>query len=780
MIATSLNSSLNSKHSDVLVRVRGTVQGVGFRPYAYRIASEMHLKGWIKNDGQGVVIRLIGLTKTIDLFIKKLVHDAPAIAHIVSVETIPTPQDAIPVTPEFEIIASERSQTPADLSIPSDLAPCHHCASEMADKRNHRYGYAFINCTQCGPRYSILEEIPYDRSHTSMRAFRMCSKCQKEYNDPLNRRFHAEPNACPVCGPQLSLYSKLGEKIDTKDEIKSAAELLRSGGILAVKGIGGYHLMVDAKNEKAVIELRKRKYRDHKPFAVMFADIATMREHMEISDEESDLLSSQAAPIVLCKRLLNSDLSLAVAPNNPWVGAMLPSSPLHILRLKSFGGPLIATSGNLSEEPLCKDEKEAHHRLASIADQFLDHNRAIVHPVDDSVIRISEHGPVMLRRARGYAPYGTALPAALEGSYLCVGAQMKNTVALAYQDRVLTSPHIGDLGNASTQEAFRKTIGIIGGLIATPLSHVVCDLHPDYSSTNYAERLGLPVVRVQHHLAHILSCLFENHHSADRVLGVAFDGTGYGEDGTIWGGEFILLNKGRASRFAKLRTFRLPGAEAAIKDARRTALALAHICGEERFMEVAKQFGYTERNASVFDNILVSGLNSPVTSSAGRFFDGVGALLGLGDINHYEGQLPLAVEAAAMQATQWSNDLKSLIRVNAVDVSEGANYELDWEPLVEYLWTSRIKKDASTLALDLHHAFAQGIVDTARIAGVDSVALSGGCFQNVLLLDITTRLLKEAGFRVLIHQEIPPGDGGIALGQALAAVWDLTRVELPT
>jgi len=357
---------------------------------------------------------------------------------------------------------------------------------------------------------------------------------------------------------------------------------------------------------------------------------------------------------------------------------------------------------------------------------------------------------------------------------------MKNTVALAYQDRVLTSPHIGDLGNASTQEAFRKTIGIIGGLIATPLSHVVCDLHPDYSSTHYAERLGLPVVRVQHHLAHILSCLFENHHSADRVLGVAFDGTGYGEDGTIWGGEFILLNKGRASRFAKLRTFRLPGAEAAIKDARRTALALAHICGEERFMEVAKQFGYTERNASVFDNILVSGLNSPVTSSAGRFFDGVAALLGLGDINHYEGQLPLAVEAAAMQATQCSNDVKSLIRVNAVDVSEGASYELDWEPLVEYLWNSRIKKDASTLALDVHHALAQGIVDTARIAGVDSVALSGGCFQNVLLLDITTRLLKEAGFRVLIHQEIPPGDGGIALGQALAAVWDLTRVELPT
>jgi len=765
--------------TDVVLRVRGTVQGVGYRPFVHRTATRLGLQGWVFNDDEGVLIRASGKSDRIAALVETLEHEAPPAATVLGVELQPPRADWKPIGPGFTIIASEHGGHPVT-SAPPDLALCTDCRRELLDPSDRRYRYPFINCTQCGPRYSLIESLPYDRPKTTMRAFRMCPACQHEYSDPASRRFHAQPNACAACGPYLVVCHAAGiPATDREAALRSLRPMLSEGVIFAVKGVGGYHLMCDATNELAVTALRRRKHRDEKPLAVMFRDLAQLRQFAEVSPAAAQALSSREAPIVLVPRLAEPTspsgprLAPSIAPGNPWIGALLPYAPLQVLLLEAIDFPLVATSANLSDEPICSDNAEAHERLSPIADLFLEHNRPIAHPVDDSVLRFAAGDePILLRRARGHAPSPFYLPGRLAGQLLCVGAQMKNTIAVAAGDQVVLSPHLGDLEALATYQVFKRTIETLGELHGSHFSAVAHDKHPDYTSTLYARRLGLPAVAVQHHLAHVLACLLEHHQPADQVLGVAWDGTGYGEDGTVWGGEFILLQNNRAERFARLRPFRLAGGGAAVRDSRRVALGLAHEIN--LLPTVAACLNFSDSDLAIIGASLKHGLNSPRCSSVGRLFDSFGALLGLGTVNSFEGQLPLAVEAAAMAGLGQARALEFIIRPTA---TPGARLEVDWQPAVEHVLSHPGNPGAHAAAL--HRGLAQSIVDVARQSGVGTVALTGGCFQNALLHSLASAALKDAGFRVLVHRRLPPNDNNIAAGQALAALWNLTTVELP-
>jgi hydrogenase maturation protein HypF len=681
------------------------------------------------------------------------------------------------VDADFKIIASERNDLAVETAVPPDLALCAECRRELGDSRDRRQAYPFINCTQCGPRYSIIESLPYDRPQTTMRSFAMCPTCTREYGDTSDRRFHAQPNACPACGPQLTFSTAAGEPpVAAEAALARAAAELRAGKIVAVKGVGGFHLMCDATDEAVVAELRRRKHRDEKPLAVMFPSLAALEAVAELSDEARASLQSPQAPVVLVRRRLAAELAPSVAPGNPWIGALLPYAPVHVLLLGLCGRPLVATSANLAEEPLCTDDHEARARLGMIADGFLGHNRPIARPVDDSVVRFTARGDaILLRRARGYAPSPLTLPAELAEPVLCVGGQMKNAVAVAAGRRVVLSPHIGDLENVITRRAFVRTIEMLSELHGARATTVGHDKHPGYASTTFARQSGLKTIAVQHHLAHVLACLLENRQTADGVLGVAWDGTGYGEDGTVWGGEFILLERGVATRYARLRPFQLPGGEAAVRDARRVALALASAAGEEeKLAEMAESFGFKPTELATLRAMLAQNLNSPWCSSVGRLFDAAGALLGLGRKNSFEGQMPLAVEAAAMSGLR-RDDAMAFPVVEAR--GGGAIKEIDWRPALQELRSTEL--DVAAKAAAFHRGLARAIADVARSAGVGVVALTGGCFQNALLHDLARGELERAGFHVLVHRRLSPNDGNIAAGQALGALWNLTDVLLP-
>ncbi len=761
---------------DRLLRVRGTVQGVGFRPFVLRLAGELGVRGWVRNDAQGVLVRAVGDAAQLERLAADIVNRAPGAAQVAGVEWLEDAPDASVPDGAFEIRPSVAAEAGIATSVPADLAPCADCRRELADPTDRRHGYPFINCTQCGPRYSLIESLPYDRPRTTMQCFRMCPDCQREYDDPRNRRFHAEPNACPVCGPRLRLTDPAGMMLAEREAaLTQTVAALGQGQIVAVKGVGGFHLMADATNEAAVAELRRRKHREEKPLAVMFLNLAMLRQWAKVSPAAESLLLSPRTPIVLVPKLCQPALADSVAPGNPWVGALLPSAPLHLLLLAAVNRPVIATSANFADEPLCTDDEEARSRLAGIADLFLGHNRAIARPVDDSLARFTHAGAaILLRRARGYAPMPLRLPARLAETLVCVGAQMKNTVAVAAGDQVMLSPHIGDLDGAVTHRAFTRTIDMLGGLFAARPAGIVCDKHPDYASTRFAANSGLPRIAVQHHLAHVLAVLLEHGQSADGVLGVAWDGTGYGEDGTVWGGEFILLQGGRARRFARLRPFRLAGGEAAVRDARRVAVALAGALGSEESWRVARQLGFADAATATLHTMLAQGLNSPVCSSVGRLFDGCGALLGLGRRNAYEGQLPLAVEIAATLENAGAGQLPFPVR----RAHTGADWEIDWQPAVASVLAAA-PNEAATLAAAFHHGLVQALVEVAGLAGVKTVALSGGCFQNALLRSLADAELAKTGFRVLTPRDLPPNDGAIAAGQALGALWHLTTVEMP-
>ncbi|NDV63084.1 carbamoyltransferase HypF [Puniceicoccales bacterium CK1056] len=770
---------------EVLIYIRGTVQGVGFRPFIARLADRYSISGWVRNDGRGVTIGARQTKENIRLFTDALLTELPGPARIDDwrVEN-PDTGSIDPTNAEFKILESPLSGESPIVPVTPDLAICPDCRSELMDPDNRRYHYPFINCTNCGPRYSIVESLPYDRERTTMSAFTMCPSCMEEYSNPLDRRFHAQPNACPDCGPQLSLVGMDGGLLAGQEgAVDQACDALRLKAIVAVKGLGGFHLFADASCAETIQLLRRRKHRDQKPFAVMFPDIESLRSHCHVTTAEEALLNSPAAPIVLVRQRTDSKVAVEVAPGNPWIGAILPYTPLHILLMSKFAGPLVATSANLSEEPLCSDNAEAIKRLAGIADMVLQHDRPIARAVDDSVLRISSHGSIVLRRSRGYAPTPLRLPENIgcTGAQLSVGAHLKNTIAIAMEKQVVVSPHIGDLSNNKSVKAFERTIDLLSRLYGGTADKVVCDLHPDYMSTQFAESLGIPIVRVQHHLAHIFSCLLEHGGGPEKVLGVVWDGTGYGEDKTIWGGEFIIVDKGNgtARRVAHLKPFPLPGGEAAVRQTGRSAVGLlyaANFLGDHPMRElVSRALGEEASNLPLLVKALEKNLNAPVTTSAGRLFDAAAALLGLSDRNTFEGQAGMAMEFAAAKSTSSPSPLPW--RVDDSHHQAGA-LEVDWAPMILNLCTQFVSgNDPNQLAMDFHKTLASMILDVAQRIGVESVVLSGGCFQNAILSDFTTDLLKDSNFKVLLHHQLSPNDNSISAGQALAALTDITRVK---
>ncbi len=748
------------------LRIAGAVQGVGFRPTVYRIATDLGLSGWINNSANGVEIEIEGNAIDVDAFPRVLEAEKPMHSQIDKILR----RD---IKPEggsgFRIIESVSSGSKTALMLP-DIATCPDCLKEIFDPKDRRFMYSFTNCTNCGPRYSIIEDLPYDREKTTMKNFVMCKECRREYEDPLNRRFHAQPNACPKCGPHLELWDKKGKKLASHTEaLELACEAILDGEILALKGLGGFQLIVDAENYQAVRRLRSLKGREKKPFALMYPELEMIKDDCDVSGLEEKLLTSSEAPIVLLKRkrfdLTNSPRVFRdVAPDNPYLGIMLPYTPLHHILMYKLGRPIVATSGNLSEEPICTDEKEALERLSGIADIFLVHNRPIARHMDDSIVRIIGGREVVLRRARGYSP----LPVKTKSNFkrcLAVGANQKNTIAISSDDNIFISQHIGDLDTKLSVNTFKKTIDSLSGIYDFKPEIIVCDKHPDYHSTKYAEGSGLPLVRVQHHYVHILSCMAENNLSGD-VLGVAWDGTGYGDDGTIWGGEFLAVDDKSYERIAHLRTFPLPGGERAVLEPRRSALGVLYeIYGRDiisiednnpldRFRPEQKQ---------TLLSALRKEINCPKTSSMGRLFDAVASIIGLCQEIDYEGQAAMLIEFAAEK----SDDLE----VYPFDVfKKDYTHIIDWQKMIDAIRTEYDKGiSRNIIAARFHNTLAEMIVETARIHNRKDVVLSGGCFQNKLLTEKAIERLKDEDFVPHWHKLIPPNDGGIALGQIMAA-----------
>ena len=753
--------------------IRGAVQGVGFRPFVYRLATELRLMGWVLNSGQGVFMEVQGESSLVESFLLRLESEKPERAFIQSLEH--SYLDPVEFT-GFEIRTSSSSGTPDTLVLP-DIAICRECLSEILDRGNRRYRYPFTNCTNCGPRFTIIEGLPYDRSQTTMKRFDMCAECRSEYENPLDRRFHAQPNACPVCGPQLELWDPQGRNLGEGDNaLRDAAEAVRSEKIVAVKGLGGFHLLVCAGSREALERLRLRKRREEKPLALMFPSIDSARDYCEVSRLEERLLLSPESPIVLLQRRLSpgrtpSQIDSAVAPGNPYLGVMLPYTPLHHLLLREMAFPVVATSGNLSDEPICIDEQEALERLQGIADLFLVHNRPIVRHVDDSILRVMLGRELVLRRARGYAPLPVRLKTPAP-TMLAVGAHLKNTVALSVRNNVFVGQHVGDLETPQASKAFRQVIASLQGLYQARPEMVVADMHPDYLSTQFASASGLPMISVQHHYAHIAACMAENELEGP-VLGVSWDGTGYGLDGSIWGGEFLLTDNTSFRRVATFRSFRLPGGSSAIKEPRRTALGVLYeVMGDSLFEQTdlppVRSFGAAE--TAILRQMLGKGLNSPVTSSAGRLFDAVASLTGLCQKVSYEGQAAMELEFAICDADAGDTYPFRLEPCR----SEAAGCELiqvDWIPMfVQLLEDLRRRVPVGTISARFHRTLAEIIVAVAREASQLRVLLSGGCFQNRFLTERSVRRLEAEGFRPYWHQRIPPNDGGIAVGQIAAAL----------
>lgn len=747
--------------------VQGAVQGVGFRPFIYRLAAEIGIRGWVSNSAQGVLIEAEAPRPRLDAFLARIESQKPPHSSIqrIVVEPIPPTGEAT-----FEIRESSSAGSRSAIILP-DLGTCPDCLREMFDPADRRYRYPFTNCTHCGPRYSIIERLPYDRPNTTMQSFVMCEQCRAEYENPLDRRFHAQPNACPDCGPRLSLWDAAGPEIAVRDAaLFAAAEALLGGAIVALKGMGGLQLLVDARNPAAVQRLRERKQRPDKPLAVMIPTLGQVKAVCEVSEPEAQLLVSSEAPIVLLRRLGDSrhdGLCAEIAPGNPNLGVMLPYTPLHHLLMAEAGFPVVATSGNLSGEPICTDEHEALTRLKGIVDIFLVHNRPIVRPVDDSVTRMMAGTQCVLRRARGYAPLPVELSEALP-AMVATGAHLKNTVAVSVDQQVFVSQHIGDLETQEAVSTFQRALKDLQALYEQPPELIACDLHPDYRSTHLAQKLAQqfqkPLVRVQHHYAHVLACMAE-HRLAAPVLGVAWDGTGYGTDSTIWGGEFLRVGADSFERCAYLRPFRLPGGEQAIREPRRIALGLLFELYGNNLPDIAR-LGFTASELGVLKGALTAKLNAPLTSSIGRLFDGVSALVGLRQRVSFEGQAAMDLEFACEGITSQRSYLLGSV--------SGA---IDWSGMLAGILADLAAgRTVGEIAATFHNTLVEMIVSVAARQQIEQVVLSGGCFQNKRLLEDSVNLLRKAGFRPYWSQKIPSNDGGIALGQIEAARREYRRL----
>lgn len=817
------------------ITVRGVVQGVGFRPFVYHLATQLGLGGWVVNQADTVRIEVQGERTALDAFLDVLRRTPPPQARVELVEAAETALEdggAAGESPPFEIRTSGASAPPGP-AIPADLGTCPECLAEIQDRRQRRYRYPFTNCTSCGPRWSIIRQLPYDRPRTAMAGFAMCPECQAEYDDPADRRFHAQPIACPRCGPALQLLDARGGRLASGDAaLAEAVEALRSGLIVALKGLGGFQLLADATSAEAVARLRQRKRRPDRPFAVMLPSLEDAREFCDLSDAEAAMLISPRAPIVLLRSRAGEGRrgTGGVAPGNPYLGVMLPYTPLHQLLMQGIGRAIVCTSGNLSEEPMAISTEEALRRLGPIADLLLTHDRPIVRPVDDSIVRFGEAGMQVLRRARGFAPLpleighselaGQSKVARRPPTVLAVGGHLKNTVALCLGGeppgpsarhgaaQVVMSAHIGDLDSVPSVQVFRGAIDDLLDFFQAKPDAVACDLHPDYASTRHAESLaarwGVPLLRVQHHHAHVAACMAE-HGLTGPVLGFSWDGTGYGPDGTVWGGETLLCDGASCRRVAHLRTFTLPGGDRAVRQPRRSAFGLLHeILGPVAAEIAAAWFQASEIEA--LQIMLARGLNSPRTSSMGRLFDAVAVLCGLPAVISFEGQAAMTLEYAADEGEEAAYSFACLERECEVDgCNVGSPHPwplsqrergsiqrpcsettfarcperkgtlvIDWEPVVRGVLADReAGVPVGRISARFHNALAEMAVAVAGHVGCRQVALTGGCFQNALLAERTRRRLSAAGFVVYTHQEVPPGDGGLALGQVLLALRQL-------
>jgi hydrogenase maturation protein HypF len=743
-------------------QVNGIVQGVGFRPFVYQLANQYGLNGEVANTASGVSIRVEGPASQIKSFETDLTETPPPLAHIIEI----TSRDKAPGQyHNFRIVPSQGAGRMSTLVSP-DVSICSDCLRELRDSEDRRFGYPFLNCTNCGPRYTIIEDIPYDRPKTSMRHFQMCPQCQAEYDNPNDRRFHAQPNACADCGPHVTLYDNRQQLIDTNDPIAESANLIRKGQILAIKGLGGFHLAVDAQNPEAVALLRRRKLREEKPFALMSCDVKQIEKYAHIGSAEQKLLTSIQRPIVLLKKKVPNPIAAEVAPQNQYFGVMLPYTPLHYLLLAHGFTALVMTSGNLSEEPIAIENADAFERLADIADYFLVHNRDIYLRSDDSIVRHSAQTTRFIRRSRGYVPVPIFIKDELP-PILALGAELKNTICLTKGKVAFLSQHVGDLENLSTYKFFQMTIDHLTRLLEITPQVMAYDLHPDYLSTRFAEEhADIARVQVQHHHAHIVSCMAE-HKLDGEVIGLSLDGTGYGTDGTIWGGEILTASAANFERTGHLETVSMPGSAAAIKEPWRMAISYLRLAFGDDFhnLDLAVLHEIERHKLTIISEMITKGVNAPITSSLGRLFDGVAAIAGLRSSVNFEGQAAMELEMMAADSTdtvydgQWVFEdgykilVAPIIRDVVQDVQSGVS----------------VAQISAAFHSTLIRLFADICNDIRKQRELNRVVLSGGCFQNAILLTGLIQELQRQHFEVFAHEKVPTNDGGISLGQAVVA-----------
>ncbi len=759
---------LSKNGDDNKIRVRylfsGIVQGVGFRPFVYRLAVKNGLAGFVQNRPEGVLIEVEGRCASVTSFPENVRKELPPLAHIThtNAERIELHGD-----PDFRIIPSD-AQGHADVHIPPDAATCPDCLKELFDPDNRRYRYPFINCTNCGPRLTIINAIPYDRANTSMSCFSLCAQCRKEYEDPGDRRFHAEPNACPVCGPRLTLTDRDGNPIEADDPVRLACDLLSSGHVLAIKGLGGFHLSVDAGNDEAVKKLRSRKYREEKPLAIMVRDMNRVRQIASVNLEEEALLASPRRPIVLLNKIQNSLISEWVAPNVPNLGIMLPYTPLHHLLLNANFAALVMTSANQVDEPICTGNREAINRLKGIADYYLVHNRDILVRCDDSIAFIADRQPRLMRRSRGYVPQPIPLKE-LYPPVLALGGQLKTAQCILKGRFAFLSPHIGDMETPQARDFFQESLTLMKRVIESAPQIIACDRHPAYYTTQAARQLSsTEVIGVQHHHAHIVSCMAENRIDGS-VIGLAMDGTGYGTDRNAWGGEFLVASETEFQRFGHFQYLVLPGGEKAIREPWRIAVSLLKASYGASWPEIAGSLNLlSDKNQTeLLDKIIEGKIHSPLSSGLGRLFDGVAALIGLRRSVSFEGQAAMDMEALAIgiNAPPYPFDiLRNENKPYIVDT--GATIRAIVNDLLTRQSKARIAASFHRTIIDMFDTMTR---EMSRSSGLTRVVLSGGCFQNRILLEGAMDKLRKSGLEVYCHSQVPANDGGIALGQAVIA-----------
>jgi hydrogenase maturation protein HypF len=744
------------------VEINGIVQGVGFRPFVYQLANRYDLKGKVANTSSGVAIHIQGPQTNIESFSKDLTQKCPPLAHITEISLY---DEHIKDFTDFTIVDSRKPALMTTLISP-DVAVCDDCRRELFDLHNRRFGYPFINCTNCGPRYTIIDDIPYDRPKTSMKHFTMCPICQAEYDDPGNRRFHAQPNACAECGPHIDLYDNTRQKIATPKPLEKTVELIKQGYIIAIKGLGGFHLAVDAENDQAVANLRKRKHREEKPFALMSFDVESVQSYAKVGPEEEKLLKSPQRPIVLLKKREPNSISKEVAPRNRYFGAMLPYTPLHYLLLSRGFTALVMTSGNLREEPIAIDNDDAFERLSDIADYFLIHNRDIYLRSDDSIVRKAAGAIRFIRRSRGYVPVPVFLNKKIP-SILACGAELKNTVCLTKGNQAFLSQHIGDLENLATYDFFKLTIRHMQRILDINPEIIAFDLHPDYLSTRYAEELqNINKIQVQHHHAHIVSAMAENRID-DPVIGLSFDGTGYGTDGAIWGGEILVADIEKFYRAAHFAYVPMPGSTAAIKEPWRMAVSYLYDALGQDFwnLDLPVLKAIEADKVKIIVDMIRKKINSPLTSSLGRLFDGIAAITGIRYKVDFEGQAAMELEMLAADKVADIYDYEWI-------TTEG--HKILTRPIIQGVVNDMVNGiHPSVISRKFHQTLIQMFSDLCAVirkeSGLNRVVLSGGVFQNSLLLTGLIKALEEKNFQVFTHSKVPANDGGISLGQAMVA-----------